>query len=133
MRIRNLQELRALRRRLVELRNVGAPVARRVADRFSTLARAQFDARRDPSGVPWKPGKRGKVPTLHRSGMLEHAAVTFRALGNTVRASVAGVRYARYQDPRRFVPSTKKLSPERKAIVEQIAEQEIRRALGGGS
>lgn len=130
--IRNLQELRALRKRLVELRNIGRPVAVRVADKFSILARANFDALRSPDGTPWRPGKGGKVSTLRRSGALEAAATTVRAVGSTVRTSVAGIRYARYQNPSRFIPSTKKLSPERAAIVETVAEEEIRRALGGG-
>jgi hypothetical protein len=131
--IRNLTELRALRKRLVGLRNIGAVVAPRVAAQFSALGRADFDARRSPSGDAWKPNKGGKkVPSLRRSGTLEAAATAFRAFGHTVLASVAGVRYAKYQQPSRFVPS-KKLSPQRQAVVESIAEQEIRRALGGGS
>lgn len=132
--IRSVAELRALRKRLVGLRNVGAAVAPRVAERFSALSRRDFDARRSPNGTPWKPNKGGKnVPSLHKSGALEAAASAFRALGSSVRLSVLGVRYARYQTPSRFVPSSKKLSPERAAIVEDVAEQEIRRALGGGS
>jgi hypothetical protein len=130
--IRNLTELRALRQRLVSLRNLGAVVAPRVAAQFSALGRADFEARRSPSGAAWKANKRtGKVPTLHRSGTLEAAATAFRAFGHTVRASVARVAYARYQQPSRFVPS-KKLSPARQAVIESIAEEEIRRALGGG-
>lgn len=130
--IRNTAELRALRKRLVELRNIGPVVARGVAARFSTLAREQFDAKRSPSGAAWKPNKRtGRVPTLKKSGKLEAAAAAFRAIGSLVRSSVLGVRYARYQQPSRFVPSSRKLSPERNAIVEDVAEQEIRRALGG--
>ncbi len=131
--IRSIGELRALRKRLVGLRNIGAVVAPRVAARFSAIARADFDARRGPSGKPWKPNKNGKVPTLRRTGELESAATAFRAFGSSIRASVLGIRYARYQNPGRFMPSSKKLSPERAAVVEQIAEQEIRRAVGGGS
>jgi hypothetical protein len=131
--IRSIAELRALRKRLVGLRNLGAVVAPRVAERFSAIAREDFDARRGPNGSPWKPNKSGKVPTLRRSGALESAATRFRAIGSSIRASVLGVRYARYQNPGRFMPSSKKLSPERAAVVEQIAEQEIRRAVGGGS
>jgi anti-sigma factor RsiW len=130
--IRSVTDLRALRKRLVELRSIGNVIAPRVAERFSALARADFDARRGPSGKPWKPNKRGKVPTLRRTGTLENAAATFRAIGSTVLASVLGVRYARFQNPSRFVPSSKKLSPERSAIVEQIAEEEISRAVRGG-
>lgn len=132
--IRNIAELRALRRRLVELRGVGRVVAARVAPRFTALARSQFDARESPSGAAWKPSKKtGKVPTLHRSGRLEQAATTFLAIGSTIRASIAGVRYARFQHPSRFLPSGKKLSPARTAIVEEVAEQEIRRALAGAA
>ena len=131
-RIHSVAELRALRKRLVELKNIGAAVAPRVASRFSALARAEFQAQRSPSGKPWKPNKGGtKIPTLRRTGALEAAASAFRAIGASVRVSVLGIRYARYQNPQRFVPSSKKLSPERVAIVEEVAEQEIRRELGG--
>lgn len=133
-RIRSVAELRALRKRLLELKNLGAAVAPRVAARFSSLARAQFDARRSPSGTPWKPNKGGKnIPTLHKSGALEGAAAAFRAIGSTVRVSVLGLRYAKFQNPQRFIPSMKKLDPERRAIVASLAEQEFRRALGGAA
>lgn len=132
--IRSVADLRALRKRLVDLRSVGRAIAPRVAERFSALARQDFDARRSPSGVAWKPNKRtGRVPTLHKSGTLEQAATMVRAIGTMIRSSVLGVRYARFQQPSRFVPSSKKLSPARVAIIEDVAEQEIRRALGGAS
>jgi len=132
--IRNTAELRALRKRLIELRQVGRAIAPRVAEKFSAIAKRDFDAKRSPSGAAWKPNKRtGRVPTLHKSGALEQAATAFRAIGTLIRASVLGVRYARYQQPRRFVPSSKKLSPERAAVIRDVAEQEISRALGGGS
>lgn len=131
--IRSIAELRALRKRLVELRNVGRAIAPRVAEKFSALARRDFDARRSPNGTPWKASKHtGRVPTLHKSGTLEQAATTARAIGTKILVSVLGVRYARYQQPSRFVPSSKKLSPERAAIIRDVAEQEITRALGGG-
>lgn len=132
--IRTIADLRALRKRVVELHRVGSAVASRVAPKFSALARAQFDARQSPSGQPWKPNKSsGKIPTLHRTGALEQAASAFRAIGTLIRSSVVGVRYAKFQQPSRFVPSNKRLSPERAAIVSEVAEQEIRRAMAGAS
>lgn len=125
MKISSLAELRALRSRLADMPSVRTAIARRGAEALSKLAREDFDAQRTPSGKPWKPGKGGRALTLRRSGALEAAAVAYRAIGTVIRASVASVRYAKYQLGRGILPRA--LPEAWRSKLDEIAREELAR------
>lgn len=125
----SLAKLRALRERIASLPEVAQKIAKRAAVEFSKLAREDFDAQRSPDGEAWTSGKDGKTVTLKKSGTLEDKATKYTATGRRVRASVTGVRYARYQRPARFIP--RGLPPEWADRLREIAREEIDAHLRG--
>lgn len=131
MKLGNLNDLRALRNRIASLPQVQTRIAKRTAEELSKLARQDFDAQRTASGQAWKPSKSGRRVTLKKTGTLESKATGYTAIGTRVRASVASVRYARFQLKRGFLP--RRLPAAWAEPVRAIASDEITRHLRGGS
>lgn len=87
---------------------------------------ADFGARRGPDGASW-----GGRYSLVRSGALR-ASLVFRQDGKGLR--VSGLPpYARYQNPRRFIPrGGSKLPASYRAIVDLMRDRAIKLILEGG-
>lgn len=128
--LRTTRDTRELRARIATLPDVRAKIAKRAAEEFTAMAKADYEAQRSPSGEAWAPGRKG-TPKRHRSGALEAAATTYEAVGSRIRVSAMSVRYARYQRPGDFIP--KDLPPAYLKKLREISTDEITKHLTGQS
>lgn len=120
--------LESWERQLQRLPGVMTRVAPRVAAEFSDLARTAFESRRSVYGAPFTSPTQGAID-LRESGALGSRATRYTASGTTVRASVASVRYARYQLKHGFLPAKGRLPQAWKDRIEAIIAEEIDREM----
>lgn len=103
-------QLEALRQKIAKLPGVANKIAEKVAPMVSSAARDAFEGQRDPYGAGWGPNRNGVVPELQDTGALVDSATNYVADGDRIVASMPA--YARYQNPRRWVPSRAKGLPD---------------------
>ncbi len=127
--VSSFDELADLRARIAALPATNAKIAERVADRFSDLARAAFDSQSSVYGAPFGQGSSGQPLDLHESGRMRSQAVNFTATGTTIRASVASVKYARYQLKHGILPRRGALPAEWASELRRIAREELDKAV----
>lgn len=108
---------------------VGQKVAASVAPPLTTIVQTDFDASRDPYGIPWAPGVDGQRVTLRKTGALARGLV-YRAIGRKLRLQLAPV-YAKYQvGKRRIAPAQGAALPtEYSSVIGETAHTIIREDL----
>lgn len=123
----NLSKFAADIRRLPKV--VAQKVAAEAAPELTKLAKATFDASANAYGVPWKPGDKGQIVTLRKTGALERF-LTYVAIGTRIRVAL-GVPYAKYQIGRRpvFPAQSGELPPEYAQALERAAVRVVRREM----
>ncbi len=102
-------------------------VAPRVAADFSGLAQRAYGASQSVYGVPFN-GPGGMLD-LTETGALRQRAARYSAAGTTVKASVASVRYAKYQLKHGFLPMRGRLPQAWRDRIDAIVREEIEREL----
>lgn len=95
--VRGFAGLSNLSRKMARMTGVDVRTAELCADPLSVELTDDFDAQRDPYGVPW-PDKYTRV----KSGDLR-AAIALSAKGRKLKATFP--KYARYQKPPLFIPA----------------------------
>ena len=118
--------IRGLRR----LSRVPERVAKLSAGGVTSEAQRAFDAGQSPNGEAWPATKTQGPRRLNDTGRLRAAATSFAAKGRRLVASIAGVKYARFQNPRLFLP--KKPIPDAwRAVIDSKKDEAIRSVVEG--
>lgn len=128
--IKSFAALQDLRLKLARAPLVASKIAERAAARLTELAQEAFDSQSSVYGAPYRSGVSGPVD-LVESGALRSKATKYEATGTKVRATVAAVRYAKYQLKRGFLPRRGSLPAEWDAELRRIATEELRKHFGG--
>lgn len=124
--------LARLKAKLLRLPGLSDRVAADVAPDISGVAVADFAAHRSPAGAAW-PARAQRHGLVGRTGNLRAAVTRYSASGGSRLTTGSMPRYARYQNPRIFLPPQRKLPQSYIAAIDVAFARTIDRLLAGGA
>lgn len=126
---KSLQQFSQDLRRLPRV--VAIRVAATAAPVLTDLAKQTFEASETPYGAAWKPGIKGQIIKLHKSGDLARY-IKYVAIGTKLRVAL-GVRYAKYQIGKRpvFPRQAGDLPDNYVQALKRVAVQVVKQELNG--
>ena len=123
----DIRALERFARRALSMTGISRRVADLSAPQLSAEAAQSFGAHESPYGVAWSANKDGSTRQLNDSGALKAGATSLTASGSKMKGTLP--HYARYQNPRQFLPASGNPPEGWAAIVRSNAEKAIEQEL----